>query len=243
MNNYTIGDVLLVDYPYDNSIQSKLRPAIVVNDNQILVLCMYVTSKNKDHHYSIEILDWKQAGLESPSWARIDRVAPIEEYQVFERLGVLSDRDFEKIFTLYKKYVLKDFREFSLLAIKNPDGKFLQKYDERWDCRLFPYFRTEEDNKAAADKIASELVQNKVYTQYVTTAKHCKYSVSDQVYKIYNHKLYRLNLDILPEHMTGDEFEINGTKYSWLSIRQMENSSVIMEKNEEIVAFVKCNCK
>ncbi len=243
MEKLNIGDIWWVHFPFSDTSQLKRRPAIIIDNDTIAILTIYVTSQNKANPFSIEIKDWKEAGLLKPSWARIDRIVRIGEYNLDQRVGTLTNKDRLKFMQLTSEVLLHKTHEFSLLAIKNSDGKFLQKYDERWDCWLFPHFRTEEDNKAVADKTASELVQNKVYTQYVTTAKHCKYSVSDQVYKIYNHKLYRLNLDILPEHMTEDEFDINGTKYSWLSIRQMENNSIIMEKNEEIVAFVKCNCK
>ncbi|WP_155832696.1 type II toxin-antitoxin system PemK/MazF family toxin [Butyrivibrio sp. AE3006] len=50
----------------------KRRPAIVVDDDTIAILAMYVTSKDKDNPYSIEIEDWKEAGLSKPSWTRID---------------------------------------------------------------------------------------------------------------------------------------------------------------------------
>lgn len=38
------------------------------------------------------------------------------------------------------------------------------------------------------------IVKMNVTTEYVAHAKHCKYSVSDGRYKIYNHKLYKLLL-------------------------------------------------
>ena len=35
-----------------------------------------------------------------------------------------------------------------------------------------------------------------VTTSYISQAKHCKYSISDGVYKIYHHKLYMLVSDL-----------------------------------------------
>lgn len=243
MNKYEIGDVWWVDFPFEDNSYTKFRPAIVLDNEKIAILAIKVTSKDKDEAFSIKIDDYKEAGLEVPSWARIDYVVSLEEYRMDKRLGKLSDRDAEKIFTLFMELNSKAFHEFSLLSIKNSDNKFLLRYDERWDCWLFPYFRTTNDNKVTADQIASELIKSNIFTNYVTTAKHCKYSVSDQVYKIYNHKLYKYELKNIPEHMSEDEFDINGEKYKWMSFRQMENHHNIMEKNEEIVAFIKKYCK
>lgn len=241
-SKYNIGDVYLVNFPFDEINKSKIRPAIIIDPSHIAILCIYVTSKDKENPFSIEITDWQQAGLASESWARIDRVVPIDEYNIIKRLGTLSNNDFQKITALYQEKANGKYHEFSLLAFKNTNGEFLQIYDPRWKCWLFPYFRTEEDNKAAADKFASDLIGDKVFTQYVTSSIHCKFSVSDQVYKVYDHKLYKLTLDPAPEHMQKKEFQIDDTKYRWMSFSEMENDDEIMEKNEEIVAFIKKNC-
>ena len=44
-----------------------------------------------------------------------------------------------------------------------------------------PYIRSTNNNKADIDDYASELLAKEVVTEYVTCAKHCKYSVSDEV--------------------------------------------------------------
>lgn len=74
---------------------------------------------------------------------------------------------------------------------------------------------------------------------YVAHANHCKYSVSDDVYKIYNHKLYKVILDSIPDNMVEREFTIGDGKFCWMSIDEMENNKEIMEKNDDVVAFVK----
>lgn len=42
--------------------------------------------------------------------------------------------------------------------------------------------------------------------------------------------------------MKNDEFEIDGRMYKWLSIEEMESDDAIMEKNDDVVAFVKKKC-
>ncbi|MBK5898505.1 hypothetical protein [Catonella massiliensis] len=79
--------------------------------------------------------------------------------------------------------------------------------------------------------------------KYIVTAKHCKYSVSDDVYKIFNHKLYTVTLESYPENMNEDTFLIDKSRYKWMSIEEMERDERVMEVNEEIVAFVKAKCQ
>ena len=47
MGKYNIGDVWWVHFPYSDSNQKKRRPAIVIDEDTIAILAMYVTSKNK----------------------------------------------------------------------------------------------------------------------------------------------------------------------------------------------------
>ena len=116
------------------------------------------------------------------------------------------------------------------------------KYDERWECWLFPYLRSTDNNKENVDNFVSQLFHSEMSTEYLCTAKHCKYSVSDGVYKIYNHKLYRVLMDEISENVPESIFGDSDFKYRWMSIEEMEKDQVIMEKNDDIVAFVKTKC-
>ena len=59
--------------------------------------------------------------------------------------------------------------------------------------------------------------------------------MSDKIYKIYNHKLYKVQIDDIPDNLPGD-------KYKWMSIEDLESDEAIMEKNDDIIAFVKTKC-
>jgi mRNA-degrading endonuclease toxin of MazEF toxin-antitoxin module len=204
---YNIGEVWQVLFPYQEKDDEKLRPAIVIDDDTIAILTVMVTSKNKDVPYSIELEDWDSAGLTKPSWTRIDRIVKISEWNIDSKIGELSDRDLAKILQLTKEYLSGSFHEFSLLAIKNSNDEFLQIFDDRWQCWLFPYVETTDDNKANVDAYVSNLLKSEYSTRYVAVAKHCKFSESDKVYKIYNHKLYTLELEEIPESLKNDRIK------------------------------------
>ena len=234
MSNYNVGDVWWVHFPFDEKDREKYRPAIVIDDDTIAILAMYVTSQSKDNPFSILIEDWKSAGLKKDSWARIDKIISISEWYMGQRIGTLSERDKMKILQLAAEYISDTCHEFSLLAIRKPSGEYLQVFDSRWQCWLFPYTKSTDDNKANVDTFASNLLKRETVTEYVTSAKHCKFSVSDQTYKIYNHKLYKVLVNdsfVIPEN---SESELR-----WMSIRELETDEEIMEKNDDVIAFVK----
>ena len=219
-------------FPYQERDVEKRRPAIVIDDDTIAILTVMVTSKDKNVPYSIELKDWDSVGLPKPSWARIDKIVKIGEWNIDSKIGELSDRDLTKILQLTEEYTSESFHEFSLVAIKNSNDEFLQIFDDRWQCWLFPYVKTTDDNKANVDAYVSNLLKSEYSTRYVAVAKHCKFSESDKVYKIYNHKLYTLELEEIPEHLIND-------KMKWMSFSEMESDSGIMNINEDVIAFVK----
>lgn len=244
MLNLNIGDLWWTHFPFSDAKMIKRRPAVIVDNDMIAILSMYITSQQHENDpFLIEIRDWKQAGLTKPSYAKIDKIIQIGESNLDQFIGKLSEFDNLRIMQLASEALSGIKHEFSLLAIKNVNGEFLQKYNTDWKCWLFPYFRSEEENKAAADRNASAIIGEKINAQYVASSIHCKFSVKDQVYKIYNHKLYTLTLNSAPNHMKEKEFEINGIKYKWMSFSEMESNQEIIEKNEEVIAFVKKNCK
>lgn len=243
MVKYNIGEVWWTYFPYSDKDAYKRRPAIVIDDETIAILAMYVTSQNKEKNpYSIFIQDWKEAGLPKESWTRIDKIIKLSEREMDCKIGELSQRDLTKILQLAKEALTNISHEFSLLAIVDSDGRYLQMFDDRWQSWLFPYTRSTDNNKADMDNYASKLLGEAKVTEYVACTKHCKYSVSDDVYKIYNHKLYKLLLDSIPENMMEQTFEIERKRYKWMSIQEMEENERIMEINEEVVAFVKTKC-
>ena len=239
VKNYNIGEVWWTQFPFEDSTEEKRRPAIVIDDDRIAVLAMMVTSKEKRNPFCVKIDDWKSAGIKVESWARIDRIIKMDEWRMDRKIGNLSERDLTKFMQLIVEFNTGTTHEFSIVAIKNAEEKFLQVYDMRWKCWLFPYFRSVDPNKRNVDASISNLLNIQVNTSYVAHTIHCKYSVSDDTYKIYNHKLYKLSLDDAPINMQEESFELNGMQYSWMGVEELEKDENTMEKNDDVIAFVK----
>ena len=124
---------------------------------------------------------------------------------------------------------------------KNPN-RFLVYQDARWGCRLFINFHSMQDNNENIKNIEKH-IQSELKTQpnncvYLFDKLHTKFSVSAGKEKYYKHSFYELKLQ--PNKITKqDSFTIDGKTYYWMSIAEMENDKNIMDKNSDIVKFVK----
>ena len=68
---------------------------------------------------------------------------------------------------------------------------------------------------------------------------HQKYSESAKKEKIFSHKFYLAVIDEFPEDTMEDSFEIDGRKYYWKSIPELEQDEVAMKKNSDVIGYVK----
>lgn len=141
---------------------------------------------------------------------------------------------------------LMEKHEHSIILIKdefnrNPN-RFLVYQDSRWNCKLFINFHTQgnenENIKNIKKHIEAELKTKSINCVYLFDKLHPKFSVSEKRDKYYHHKFYRLSV-LTNSDIQKDSFSIDGKTYYWMSIAQMEEDKNIMEKNSDIVAFVK----
>ena len=130
----------------------------------------------------------------------------------------------------------------SLVIIKNKD-KYLLYDDERWQCKLFINYKTKDENNETAIKEALEkdlqLDTSTINCEFVTSRTQEKYSVSHNENRIYNHRLYELQVNRFSEQEMEKDFVVNGKHYYWMSIEEMEKDDNIRNKNLEVVDFVK----
>ena len=74
---------------------------------------------------------------------------------------------------------------------------------------------------------------------YLGQRIHEKYSESAKQQKVYCHKFYIADIRKFPDKMKQDSFEIDGKKYQWLSMAELEADEDVQKKNYDIVQFVK----
>lgn len=159
-----------------------------------------------------------------------------------------------------RKYTYKDlFMEiknqneithpFSIVVVKDEFNKypdrFLVYYDTRWKCRLFLNYHTQDNPEENEAKIKDGLShdlhveESDIKMDCKDVFLHKKYSYSDQCEKWYEHTIYQAHISNLPENEHSDSFEMGGRQYYWMSLAEMERDQTIMEKNSDIVSYVK----
>lgn len=86
---------------------SKSRPVIVFDDDAVYSLtCLYVTSqdKNKWPDYYYQIKDWKGAGLDRPSYVRLNGKLELVDSDFIGYLGQLQSADINGLSNALMRY-------------------------------------------------------------------------------------------------------------------------------------------
>lgn len=182
--------------------------------------------------------------IETVSWILAIVIFGYGIYKVFKSINCKYDHNM-----LYTD--IENLNEithrFSIVAIKDSfneyPNRFLLYYDTIWQCWFFFNFATSEyDNeKNISERLSNKLKINPncINVRYFSDRLQPKFSERDHVNKVYQHSLYEGKITDFTQDMRRDSFEIDGVDYKWWTIDEMEADSVIMEKNSDVVAFVK----
>lgn len=96
------GDIVNVPFPFIDTQEKKLRPALVLSESRLnlnsgAIVLMMVTSAERSHWESDIVLDdWYGAGLHKASIIRW-KIFTIDENLIVSRRGMLSERDQQKV--------------------------------------------------------------------------------------------------------------------------------------------------
>lgn len=94
MSKFFRGDVYFALYPYDDDLdKNKPRPVIVLDEEKLEVLVVKVTSQEKKDNDDLDIIYWKEAGLNKPSVARVSKTITIAEKDMIHFIGKIHDDD------------------------------------------------------------------------------------------------------------------------------------------------------
>ncbi|GAC1501076.1 MAG: type II toxin-antitoxin system PemK/MazF family toxin [Candidatus Saccharimonadales bacterium] len=106
MVTFTVGDVVLIAFPYADFTKFKKRPALVVAHAEFenLILCQITSKANTSTTaIPIKIKDFKQGGLGLDSYIRPDKLFTVEQSVILSTIGSLKLPKINKI--------LSDIRE------------------------------------------------------------------------------------------------------------------------------------
>ena len=105
MNIYNQRDIVLVNFPFSNLTNQKLRPVLVLsNDNynqhSMDILVCGITANLKPTPFSIivDIIDVeKKDTLKNKSKIRVDTIASLEQSLVIKKIAILKTSIFKQV--------------------------------------------------------------------------------------------------------------------------------------------------
>ena len=131
----------------------------------------------------------------------------------------------------------------AIVILKNNNGEYLQYFDKRWNCFLFPNCKLVNDNHLQTIKEYLQKTLNievgAININYVTDIIHEKYSVSAGKMKEYHHYFYVIKETNFCEFHSEKHFEINTLKFLWMSLADLEADEQVQKVNSDIVSYIK----
>jgi mRNA interferase MazF len=98
-DHYHQFDIVVVPFPFVDTIQVKKRPALVLSDSDQFnlsanscILAMITTSTQHPWPLDYLILDWQATGLSSPSFVRL-KLFTLDNRLILYKLGSLAPND------------------------------------------------------------------------------------------------------------------------------------------------------
>jgi len=91
-----LGEVVLLRMEFHQTAGAKVRPAIVLLDTgDDDFVAAPVTSRPRLSQYDVPVEEWKNAGLNVPSFIRVHKLTVLPKSGIVRRLGSLTrpDRD------------------------------------------------------------------------------------------------------------------------------------------------------
>lgn len=136
--------------------------------------------------------------------------------------------------------------DHSIVAIRDSfnqyPNRFLVYDDPKWECKLFINYRDNVNNGAhIIDHFSRQMkiAPSGLSVEYVSQLISEKISARDNKNKVYRHNLFCMSVEEFPEYMKQDTFECEGVTYHWNTIAELEDDQAAMEKNSDIIRFVK----
>ena len=98
MVEVSFGEIVIVNFPFSDGVQSKPRPALVLTkDSDGDVLVTRITSNPPESAFDILLSDWQESNLMDVSAVRVSKLAMLLPSAIKRKIGTLSKRDQERV--------------------------------------------------------------------------------------------------------------------------------------------------
>ncbi len=104
MDKYNFGEIVLLNFPFSDSVNIKRRPALILldtGDSDIVVA--RITSQQIISDYDVDIKEWQESGLLQQSFVRLHKLATLEKKFVQKIMGKLQTDDLQNVKSVVKE--------------------------------------------------------------------------------------------------------------------------------------------
>jgi mRNA interferase MazF len=94
------GEVWLADVIFKDSLQSKLRPVLIVGNELAIdvdVIIAPITSQQPRNKFDVVLEYWREAGLQKSSLVRTSKIISIHGTELNRKLGVLHRHYLDRV--------------------------------------------------------------------------------------------------------------------------------------------------
>lgn len=81
------GDIVLVRFPFTDLSSNKLRPALVLSDNNGDRILSFITTTLKKEHYDVPIDATPQTGLKKKSLIKLNKITTLNKKVILGKIG------------------------------------------------------------------------------------------------------------------------------------------------------------
>ncbi|MGD0281878.1 MAG: lipopolysaccharide biosynthesis protein RfbH [Dissulfurispiraceae bacterium] len=114
-----VGEIILYDFPYTNYKGSKVRPALIIAENEEGLhedyIVAYITTEIDNYVFSefavvFDINDLESGFVKEKSLIRVDKTVPLYEGQIIKNnVAVLNDRKLEEVLKAWAQLVVETY--------------------------------------------------------------------------------------------------------------------------------------
>lgn len=91
------GDIVLIPFPFSDLSSQKIRPSIVVSTHQDDCICVFITTKEKDHKNVVKILPSEKNGIKQKSFIKYTKIATLDKKIVIGKIGEMDCDGFKML--------------------------------------------------------------------------------------------------------------------------------------------------
>jgi len=104
---YKKGDIILVPFPFTDLSSSKVRPAVIVSEDNVNgddIIVVFVSSRQNEHLRKHDILIKKSEknGLKTDSIIKTGKIATLEKRIILGEIGAMDARLLQEIDTKFR---------------------------------------------------------------------------------------------------------------------------------------------